>query len=830
MALWGGVSGVVLLSVLVPISWAGLWGPYELETAELSRRVAVALHGASQLALPGQDNRVPILSELGKGQLPFSSVAVGFQIFGLSDWAGRLPLALWALLGLFATYLLLSRLGERVSAVYAAIVLSTTPLYFLQARTLLGDAVTLAAAPIATLGLTLATFGGSDETGDKAEGRARALWALAGFAGLAAGFASRGALVGVACPALGVGLAWLMLRTSRGALSPRASSAFGAMSLVLGTLALAAGGFVLFRRSNPAFLEVLGASLNEPAKFPSYDAVVHWLGFAFFPWSAALPFLLAIVLRAGKLRSAHENALCITLLNVSVIALGIHGAAAPFIGQLPFVATFALAGLLAIAFRDLERNAGADSKAGARLLLVATASLLVVLAQDLREAPERVLKAFFLGEATFPESFADGSKRWFTYGTLSCLLVLSFAFGELASADARGEVSGKRAAFAFSDPAADYRGWLDTLRTAWQGRLLLLLLVFGACTVVLSSLVFIDGRFMRIGALAKLGMWRAPLRYSFVLVPALVALPWLTLLGRDAARHFFSRVPIGRVRFALAGIATFALAMSVGYYPALANHVSPRNVFDAYRRMSGANEPLAVLGESSAVAPYYARSTVTTPADTKAAMEWLLAGDEARWLLLGAKDLAPLNALYREHVKPASNLPVVDASSSAALLATNRLPPNAANQNPLAAWIEREPPKPEHPLDVDLEGQLKCLGWSVTDVEGRPLPALRRSRAYLRLYWQVLAPVRGNWKTFVHIDGNGRRLNGDHETLEGRYPVRYWRPNDFITDVHPIEVEAQFPPGPYRLYFGMFSGGERLKVQRGAHDDNRIAGGEILIQ
>src|SRR6185436_15005904 len=82
-------------SLLLPLRWSGLWAPYELETAELSRRLAVALHGATELALPGANNAVPSLSELGAGQLPFSSVALGFQLFGLRDWAGRLPLALW---------------------------------------------------------------------------------------------------------------------------------------------------------------------------------------------------------------------------------------------------------------------------------------------------------------------------------------------------------------------------------------------------------------------------------------------------------------------------------------------------------------------------------------------------------------------------------------------------------------------------------------------------------------------------------------------------------------------------------------------------------------
>ena len=115
------------LSLLVPLGWSGLWAPHELEIADLSRRIAVTLHGASSLTLEGGNNAIPILSDLGKGQLPFSCVALGFQIFGLSDWAGRLPIALWGLLGLAATYLLVARFIDRVAAAYAVMMVFLHP-------------------------------------------------------------------------------------------------------------------------------------------------------------------------------------------------------------------------------------------------------------------------------------------------------------------------------------------------------------------------------------------------------------------------------------------------------------------------------------------------------------------------------------------------------------------------------------------------------------------------------------------------------------------------------------------------------------------------------
>lgn len=816
-------AGVGVLSLLVPLRWGGLWAPYELDMAELSRRIAVVLHGASKLAIEGQDNTVPILSELGKGQLPFSSVAIGFQLFGLSDWAGRLPLALWGVFGVLATYVLVSRLADRVSAAFTAIVLATMPLYFLQARTLLGDAVTIAAAAIATVGLALATFAPRAPEGPSP--RARWLWGALGLGGLLAGFASRGALVGVACPALGVGLGWLALRCSGSENARRSAGAFGAVSLALGVLALALGVAVLVRHQPAEYLEVLGATLNEPKKYPSHESVLHVLGFALFPWSAAVPFLLALLLGSGRERPPLENALVVCLLGVFSTALCVHLLAAPYVGQIPFAGTFALAALLGLGFRDLETRAGGSS-AAMRLLGLGIASLLIILCADLRDTPARILNAFFLGEPKFPDSFVAGSKSFLSLGTLACLGLLVFALAERSSEPAQ-----QQAAFAFRDADGDYQRWPRLLQRAYGGKLMLLLISFSLATLVVSLLVFVDSRFVKLAPVSRLGTWRNLARWGFLCVPLLVALPWFALLARDSTRAFFAHVPIGRPRLALAGLAAFALAMSLGYYPALANHLSPRNAFEAYRRTAAPGEPLAVLGANSELAPYYTRGAVSSPTSPTLALDWLIAGDEPRWLVLQQKDLPQLNSLYRQHVRPLANLPIVDASSSEVLLATNRLPSGLSNENPLNAWIAAEPPSVQHPLDVDLEGQLRCIGWTLTDVEGRPVDTLAPRRRYqLHIHWQVTKAVRGNWKTFVHVDGFGRRLNADHDTLDGKYPFRYWREGDFITDVHAFDLEPQFTAGSYKLFFGLYSGNERLKVSRGAHDENRIAGGEIIVR
>src|SRR5579863_5353929 len=139
----------LLFLALPPLTKNGLWDPYELNVADLARRIAYNLFQASNLALGGADNSLPHQNDLGRPQLPFSSMALGFKLFGLHEWAGRLPLALWGLAGALATYAFVARLFDRRTGAYAAIILSTTPLYFVQARAMMGDICTMAALALA---------------------------------------------------------------------------------------------------------------------------------------------------------------------------------------------------------------------------------------------------------------------------------------------------------------------------------------------------------------------------------------------------------------------------------------------------------------------------------------------------------------------------------------------------------------------------------------------------------------------------------------------------------------------------------------------------------
>ncbi len=798
------------LSLMLPLAWCGLWAPYELEVADFSRRIAVALHGADALAVPGADNTVPTLSELGKGQLPFTSVALGFQLFGLSDWAGRLPLALWAALGILATFLLVSRLMDRVAAAYTALVLSTMPLYFLQGRTMLGDGVTLASTALATCGLGMSVFARQERRS------ARFGWPILAALGLAAGFGARGVLFGVTVPALGVGLGWAIWRLSGQRSLGRASEVAGVISLVLGAIALGVGLWVLLSGSPAAYLEVLGTRIGPPPKLTTHDEVLHRLGFGLFPWSAIAPFALAVAL-APTNASESRTGLRVCLVSVFAIAMGVHGLVAPYIGPVPFVGTFALAGLIGVAFRDTE-----DPAKRTRLLALSVAALLVVFYTDLKNDPGQALGAFSVSDAVFPESFAPIATRWIKYGCLACLALVIVLLGELPSAPTFRPLA----------PGSDYRRWLRLIRTAAKGRLIWILAGFTLLVGVLALTAWLAQRGANVPLKQLLAGRLELLSFAFLLVPLVVLGPMSIWLARDLLAACLRWLPIPRARLALAAFTAFGLALSLGYYPALAAHLSPRNVFESFQHQAKPGEALAVLGEAARVAPYYAGAEVHAPKSARAGLDWLLeAQAQRRWLVLGANDLGQLNQLYRQKVSPPDNLPILDAISSEVLLASNQLLPGEANENPLALWVMSERPTPARPLDVDLNGQLRCIGWAITDRDGTPIAEASTGQAYdFRIYWEVMAALSGNWKTFIHIDGNRRRFNGDHDTLQGKYPLRFWQKGDFVMDVFPMQLEPHFSGATYEVYFGLFSGEKRLAVKRGRHHEDRIMAGALVVR
>lgn len=95
----------------------------------------------------------------------------------------------------------------------------------------------------------------------------------------------------------------------------------------------------------------------------------------------------------------------------------------------------------------------------------------------------------------------------------------------------------------------------------------------------------------------------------------------------------------------------------------------------------------------------------------------------------------------------------------------------------------------------------------------RPSPG---DRVTVDLLWSATEGPQENWKVFVHLDplqGQGTRINADHEPAGGRYPTQVWREGDVVRDRFRFTVPAGYPAGGLEVWTGFFQGDVRLEVE-----------------
>lgn len=800
---------VAVFGLIRGITAGALWDPYELSFAELSRRIALNLLGGSHLAIPGADNSMPIRADLGRGELPFTSAALGFRCFGLSEWSGRVPLLSWSLLSLGALYAAASQLWERRTALYAVVILSTTPLFFLQARTLLGDAVTLAAFSIAWSGLSAAVL--APALGP----RARVAFAVLGALGLYAGFWCRGPILGVAVPALAVGLAACFV-----AAPDRLARALGIALLPLGTVALGLGlRAVSLAQQTHEYSVFVGSVLLSPEKPgapPSFDTVLGQLAHAAFPWSALAPLALALPWRSSDDDLPAERAGTVAALLGLALALAASAWLAPTLGSLLPPALCCFAALVAAALRELETRARCSP-----LLGLACAALAVMLGFDLHTYSQKVMAGFGLGELSLPESLEAWSGKLWSWCALALASSVALFLYERDEADVPTFMR------------SEYRLVLTKLQRVWDGNLVFAALVLEAGLVGFLLLSAISERLIHLEQLDGFGLLtRKLVALAAIFVPLAALLPLVGMLARDAARLVFGRLAVSRSQGVLSVAAVIGLIGSLGFYPRLAQQIAPKQVFERYRELGRAGEPLGMVGEASVSARYQAGTAAEQLDSLDTAFDWLASGGisaQRRWLLVRAADLPELSSRYR--VRYHRNLPILDARSSELLLASNRRLAAERDESPLSGLVLDAAPIPQHSVRAVLGKKLEVLGWSVLSLDGQPRRSVTPGTAYrFVIYYRVLAPLSGAWQTFVHLDGLQRRFNADHTPLEGKYPVSYWRAGDWIADATELLLEPNFSPGRYQLYFGMYAGSRRLEVTEGVAADDRIEAGALEIE
>lgn len=810
------------LWIALPIARGGAWDPYELDAADLARRVSVHAFGATGLARAGDPPNIPTLSDLGMGELPFTSMALVFRAFGVSDVAGRGAMAAWAVLGAMCLFLLVRRAADTKAAFLAVLVLVTMPLYALHGRTMLGDAVTLSAFIAAVTGMLYGVIGRGGE---------RVAGAVVGALGLLAGFLSRGLLFGVAAPCVSVGASVLL---AGGLLAPepkrsRVELGIGVGLLVVGVLAAARFCFValpLVDTDAPLDREV-GMVLWDPSPNDStFDRLFRQMGHALFPWSALLPWAVgrAIAPPPSTPAASAGPFLRVALLVAAIVAFACGTLVVPWAAPMPYLGVAPLAGLVALALRDLDREGGRSPVA-----VLSAALTFALLAVDFSRDPSRSLAPFSVASAVLPPGYEEDAKR--------ALLLVTGLAAPAALLGIAGHRVDAPSTFAAVLPfvrarAAEARRSLGELGRAtigaFQGNLVFFLVVFEAGLVGLAAMLFI-GRRAEWASIADLPhtvveigsmlWWALPLGIVFTAAGFAVArTAWAIFVG-------LSRLGQGGVLGVVITAAGSVLGFS--FYPALAAELSPKEVFETYRAVRAPDEELGLLGASPRAGAFYAERAVPSFPDEKSAFEWLDSpGAPRRFLVVKARDLARLNSMWRGAHK--ENLPVLDARRTDSLLAVSRLD-GAANHNPLANVVLEREPAPARPLSTRFLDHLDVLGWQVETTDGRTAESVAPGEPFrLVFFYRVLAEL-GDWHVFIHLDGRTRH-NADHAPLAGRYPMPLWRAGDIVRDETIVTLPPNFGPGDLWVFFGFFQGKTRLRVTEGEHQDNRAVAGRIRVR
>src|SRR5260370_25371768 len=249
----------------------GLWEPDEARYAEIAREM---LNSANAI--------VPHLNYVAyveKPPLLIWLMTVSFRVFGISEFAARLPIAISAIAGVFATYFFALRAFGRRHAILAGAILATTPLYAVMAQVITTDMLLTALVTLATFAFYLHW---------KEGGR----WCWIAYVAMGLAVMTKGP-VGAALPILTMVIFLGWNRELGGAI--RGFRAIPGPAL---TIFIAAPWFVAMIIREPGFFDfyfvgehirrVFDADYSHAEAFYFYVPV---LALGLLPWSLMVPFL-----------------------------------------------------------------------------------------------------------------------------------------------------------------------------------------------------------------------------------------------------------------------------------------------------------------------------------------------------------------------------------------------------------------------------------------------------------------------------------------------------------------------------------------------------------
>jgi hypothetical protein len=294
-----------------------------------------------------------------------------------------------------------------------------------------------------------------------------------------------------------------------------------------------------------------------------------------------------------------------------------------------------------------------------------------------------------------------------------------------------------------------------------------------------------------------------PTRLWVLILGGVIALGLATAMaiwgdGDSPRARSYRRLSTAGAITALAGSIVLAAFWTGLWQPRLAVSLSSKSMFETYRELARPGDELVVMGDLGQASFAYTAQPPQVVQDRTQVITALARPNR----VFAIAPQGELCTLHREVAgKPYF---VLDDRNVRNLLLSNRVD-GTTDKNPLRTAILHEEPRdiPHRPKGkVVWDGRIQLLGWDL------PRAVARGERFDVTLYYKILQPVGGSWKSLMHFDGRaGRAGNGDHDPIGGRCSTATWQLGDYIIDRFTASAGGgAFPGGTYDVWIGFFTG------------------------
>ena len=766
---------VLAAAVLVPgLGSFGLWEPQERQLADRQApRLDMPAPAVMPAPLPATTcPKIAPKDALARSLVPRAMV-LGRDYIDDSDAGRRLPFAVLGILAILATAGIAMRtIGARAGLIAAVVALSM-PLFVLQARQLTNEIGTATAGALVIYGLLalksledvlygalvprtlLQTTPAVRIIPASLEAIVGAL-ALAG--GLALGFISGGALLGVAVPlgefaaagALGLPTVLDLGRAVRnGALAigrtvnprwgvgryplpyRRGDNATALLATVLATVTIVAVVYQIFSLETPhpglipPQREVMGQAIVAPGCWSPalggvwrpddelryvFDSTFEQIAFGTFPWGILAPVAFASLLASGDPKRRRIGAITLAWASAAWIATELFQRKVGFAIYAGFPAfAVALGAWIDGAIEGVTTRGPELVNRGARLLI---ATLMFVAALD-------------LGKDLQSSISSDGRQTGTT--ALSALLTDT------------------------KDIYPDIARLLGVPTRFW-------VLALGLAIALGIAL-----------ALAFAGAKRG----------------WQRTVGRFA--------PLATCFLTL----VLAAFWSSGWLPSLGTNLSTKPLFDTIEKLKKPGDQVILMGDLGDAAHDYAPDIKPEAATAR---EQIVAAIKRPNRVFAIAPATELCQLHREI--GGSAYFVLDDRNVKSTLLSNKVD-GTTDKNPLGKLILHTEPKQiatRPKAKIVLDNRIEILGWDI------PKHVHTGERFEVRMYYKILQPVGGTWTVLFHFTGP-TYFNGDHLPIDNKCPTSTWQPGDYIIDTHTVTAAGGgYAVGNYEVWTGFFTG------------------------